>query len=266
MQIKVLLPTNNSLRHQISLQKNLLSKEGNLVKSLCTGKLKKRNGRCLLTGKITIRHKGGGCKKKFKIINLTNTAYCSIILTTTYDPYRSAFLFLHFSFLTSLFFFTLATEHVPIGSLLYCNNQNLELRLGCRLNLENIPGGAVVHSLSLKKSEKVKYIIAAGTSGQILQKINNKGLLKLPSGIILQIFFNSFMTLGSVSNAKHSATVIGKAGRNRLLGKRPCTRGVAMNPVDHPHGGRTNGGRPSVTPWGLPTKGKRTVKIRKIYE
>jgi large subunit ribosomal protein L2 len=162
--------------------------------------------------------------------------------------------------LTSFFFFTLATENVPVGSLLYCSNQNLELRLGCRLNLERIPGGAVVHSLSLKECKKSHYILAAGTSGQIIQKGKGKGLLKLPSGKIISIFFNSFMTLGSVSNSKHSSIVIGKAGRNRLLGKRPCTRGIAMNPVDHPHGGRTNGGRPSVTPWGLPTKGKPTAK------
>jgi large subunit ribosomal protein L2 len=264
MELKVLTPTSNSTRHQINLQKNLLSKKGNLVKSLSTGKLKKRNGRCFLTGKITIRHKGGGCKKNIKILLTKNESYDSIILTTVYDSYRSAFLFLHFNFFTSFFFFTLSTENVPVGSLLYCTNKNLELRLGCRLKLENIPGGTVVHSLALKEHNKCNYILSAGTSGQIIQKGKGKGLLKLPSGKILTIFFNSFITLGTVSNFKHSSTVLGKAGKNRLLGKRPCTRGIAMNPVDHPHGGRTNGGRPSVTPWGLPTKGKPTVIIKKI--
>jgi large subunit ribosomal protein L2 len=262
MQFKNLKPTNNSSRHQISLQKSLLSKSGKIVKSLSKGK-KKRNGRCNLTGKITVRHKGGGCKNILRKINFNNLVYDSLVLTTIYDPYRSSFLFLQFNLLTLCFFFTLSTENVTVGSLLCCSNQITELRLGCRLKLKNIPGGAIVHSLSLKEGKDCNYIKSAGVCGQIIQKSKGKGILKLPSGTKVLINFDSFMTLGSISNSKHSSIIIGKAGRNRLLGNRPCTRGVAMNPVDHPHGGRTNGGRPSVTPWGLPTKGKPTVKKNK---
>ena len=95
-----------------------------------------------------------------------------------------------------------------------------------------------------------------------MQKSLTNTLIRLPSSVTLKISDSSIMTLGTVSNPLHSSTVIGSAGKNRRLGKRPCVRGIAMNPVDHPHGGRTNGGRPSVTPWGIPTKGKPTVKKR----
>jgi len=136
------------------------------------------------------------------------------------------------------------------------------LRLGFRTLLKNIPTGTIINCLSLQKDKKVKYIRSAGTFGQIIQKNILSCHIKLPSNQIIIVSANSYATIGVISNLKNNLVVLGKAGRNRLMGHRPSVRGIAMNPVDHPHGGRTNGGRPSVTPWGIPTKGKPTVKFK----
>ena len=127
--------------------------------------------------------------------------------------------------------------------------------------INNIPTGSLVHSLtSSQNTHKTCFARAAGTFCQIIQKGVSTNKVRLPSGLICTVPKDAYATLGVVSNAQHNSIYLGKAGRNRLKGIRPCVRGIAMNPVDHPHGGRTNGGRPSVTPWGIPTKGKPTVK------
>ena len=136
------------------------------------------------------------------------------------------------------------------------------MKLGFRTVLKNIPTGSVINCLSFSKlkNQKINFIRSAGTFGQIVQKNFLFSKIKLPSNQIIEVPTSSFATIGSVSNNLQKFIVFGKAGRRRLLGNRPSVRGIAMNPVDHPHGGRTNGGRPSVTPWGIPTKGKPTVK------
>ena len=126
--------------------------------------------------------------------------------------------------------------------------------------ITTVPPGSILHSLSL--NSKIKYVRSAGLYFQVIQKDLNICRVRLPSGLIKNTPINSFGTIGIISNFQYSSTYLGKAGQSRLLGIRPSVRGIAMNPVDHPHGGRTNGGRPSVTPWGIPTKGKPTV-IRK---
>ena len=128
------------------------------------------------------------------------------------------------------------------------------------MTLKSVPPGSIIHSLSVSSIKNAQYIRSAGTFGQLIQKDLQHCKIKLPSGQIITVPLDSYVTLGIVSNFQHNLTYIGKAGRNRLNGIRPTVRGVAMNPVDHPHGGRTNGGRPSVTPWGIPTKGMPTVK------
>ena len=251
-------PTSNGVRHQLNIKKNLLSKTNRLFKKSLNG-IKNQSGRGKILGQITVRHKGNGVKKLFRTINFLNNETRSLIITTMYDPFRSSFIFLTYNFFTGSFFTTLATASVPSGALVYCSSKKKELRLGSRLQLQNIPAGSIIHSISKFQSFS-KCIRSAGTFGQLIQKDRFFGKIKLPSSIIVEFPINSYATLGVVSNKQHSFVVLGKAGRNRLMGKRPCVRGIAMNPVDHPHGGRTNGGMPSVTPWGIPTKGKPTVK------
>jgi len=162
------------------------------------------------------------------------------------------------------FFKTLSTAFVYPGSLLSCSTKITDLKLGYRTLLKNIPTGSMFHSLSLNQNVESKFARSAGTSCQLIQKNSTFYKIRLPSGSFLTVPTTSFGTLGNISNVKHRLEYLGKAGINRLKGKRPTVRGIAMNPVDHPHGGRTNGGCHWVTPWGIPTKGKRTVK--KKYE
>jgi large subunit ribosomal protein L2 len=259
MKIIKLNPTTNGTRHQIKLQNFLLSKTNNLIKKSTTG-FKRFNGRSSVTGRITVRHKGNGCKKKYRNITFSNQKYFSIVVTTVHDPFRNAFVALCFDLDRNTFFFSLSTNFVYPGSILICNSEQTELKLGYRTLLKNIPAGSIIHSLSLGLKHKIKFARSAGTSCQIVQKTIKNCCVRLPSGNLFDVSMNAFATIGILSNFQHNKIVIGKAGKNRLAGKRPSVRGIAMNPVDHPHGGRTNGGQPSVTPWGIPTKGKPTVK------
>lgn len=262
MKLVKLKPTTNGTRHQLNIKKNLLSKSSRLLKKDSIGK-KNQSGRSSITGRITVRHKGGGCKNIYRKINFKNTFYFGIVVAVYYDPNRSSFISLNYNFMTKYFFYSLATNSVYTGSLVLCDEKDVELRLGYRTVLKNIPTGSIIHSLSLNKKSSSNYIRSAGTFGQLIQKNINFCKIKLPSNIIIKVPSLAFATIGVVSNLQHNLVVIGKAGRNRKKGKRPSVRGIAMNPVDHPHGGRTNGGMPSVTPWGIPTKGKPTVKKKK---
>jgi large subunit ribosomal protein L2 len=257
MKLKQLNPTTSGTRFQINIQKNLLSKTNKLFKSSIKG-IKRFFGRSLTNGRITVWHKGGACKKKVRQLASTDTNYIGIVLTVMYDPFRNSFIALVFDFKTSLFFNILSTAKVLPGSIVLTTNKKSDLNLGYRILLQNTPTGSIFHSLSLNNN--IKYARSAGTSCQLIQKLANNCKVKLPSGVVVDVNTNSFGTLGSISNSQHNLISIGKAGKNRLKGIRPTVRGIAMNPVDHPHGGRTNGGRPSVTPWGIPTKGKPTVK------
>lgn len=250
------------MRHQIVLQKNLLSKTNRIIKTLLRGS-KNVSGRSSLTGAITVRHKGGGCKKLFRKINMINDNAYSIVIAICYDPQRTAFISLQYDFFKNLFFYSLATDLIFPGSLMTCSDFNAELRLGFRIQIKNIPTGSLIHNLSLDKSKEAKYIRSAGAFGQLIQKDLNFCQIKLPSSQIIKVSTDSYATVGISSNLKSNLICIGKAGKNRLRGKRPSVRGIAMNPVDHPHGGRTNGGCTPVTPWGIPTKGKPTRKHKK---
>lgn len=254
------LSFNNSSRHKLRLTKNLLSKNNKFIKHIKKG-LKNVSGRSTNTGHITTRHKGGGVKKNYRFINFSNNNSANLVLATIYDPQRSAFVSTNFNLITKNFSNTIATHFVFPGSLIICSSVLSELKLGYRTVLQNIPTGSIIHNISYKKNKGI-IIRAAGTFGQIVQKTESNCRVKLPSGNIKEFSNNAYATLGVVSNLQNNLVVIGKAGTNRLLGKRPSVRGIAMNPVDHPHGGRTNGGMPSVTPWGKPTKGKPTVKYK----
>jgi large subunit ribosomal protein L2 len=258
MKLNKVKPNTNGVRHQLNLTKSLLSKNNRIFKSSLKG-LKSNAGRSTINGRITTRHRGAGCKSAFRQLDKTNKVMHGIVLTTLFDPKRSSFISLNYNFITSNFFLNPVTESVYTGSIISCDKSNTDLKLGYRTILKNIPTGSLVHSLSISDDKKSQYIKSAGTFGQLIQKDFKLCKVKLPSGIIITLSINSYATLGTVSNKLHNLVVLGKAGRNRLKGIRPSVRGIAMNPVDHPHGGRSNGGKPPVTPWGKPTRGKPTV-------
>ena len=247
--------TSNGIRHQINFKKFLLSKSSNIVKQLAVGK-KGFFGRG--RGRITIGHKGGGHKKKYNSINSSISNNVSLIISHFYDSRRSSFFSLCYNLLSSKFFKIPTITNSYPGSFTFSYKTLPELKIGSFISLKSVPTGSIINNLSNMK--ELKYIKSAGTFGILVQKGLNNCKIKLPSGELKIFPDNFFCFIGSNSNSLHNTLVLGKAGRARLNGKRPHVRGVAMNPVDHPHGGQTSGGRPSVTPWGLPTKGKPTRK------
>lgn len=251
----------NGSRHQINLKKMLLCKDNKLIKVLRKG-LKQNLGRSSVTGRITSRHKGGGVKRVYQKLESRQENHSALVLTTCYDAFRSSFIQLNFDLINNKFFYSLATNNTYPGTLIQKNSHIKSLKLGNTLPLSKVPVGSLIHSVQIKNINK--YIRSAGTYGQLVQKTSMFAKIKLPSGKLLVVKANTLATLGVLSNLLNNTTCFGKAGKRRMLSKRPSIRGVAMNPVDHPHGGRTNGGCPSVTPWGIPTKGKPTLKKKRI--
>jgi large subunit ribosomal protein L2 len=258
MKIQKTKPTSPGIRHTIKLKKNLLSKSS-CVWKLGVLKQTKKKGRSSYTGHITVRRKGGGTKKAFKNYKNNFDSNIYLILAIIYNSNQNSFLSLVFNPYTKKLYFTRTCIGHTVGTLLesgkFCNsNQN-----GSTLKLQNILAGSIISSISQKNKISV-YIRSAGTFGQVIQKTEKVCKIKLPSGEIKNFLLKNYVTIGVISNSIFSSTILGKAGKSRKLGKRPKVRGVAMNPVDHPHGGRTNGGRPSVSPWGKLTKGVKTKK------
>jgi large subunit ribosomal protein L2 len=262
MKVVKLKPYTNGTRHQINIKKNLLSKSNKFYKQSIFG-FKRFVGRSSVNGRITIRHKGSGCKKKFRSIDFSNSSKNSLVLSIMHDPFRNAFVSLNFDLERKTFFRTIATQNVGPGSLQIRNNIVVDLKLGNCSTLKNVPTGSILHSLNL--SNNSKFVRSAGTFFQIIQKNIQTCQVRLPSGFIKKVSTSSFGTIGIVSNSQHNLIYIGKAGRCRLMGIRPSVRGIAMNPVDHPHGGKSNKGCLPMTPWGILTKGKPTVKKSKKH-
>jgi len=222
MQLIKKTPTTNGTRHQLNLQKNLLSKNTKLIKALNKG-FKINCGRSSITGHITVRHKGRGCKKNYRYINFFNNNYFSIILATFYDPNRSSFISLNYNFEKKLFFNTLATNNAFPGSLTFCSNIFKELKLGCRTLLKNLPTGSLIHSISTSYSSKTKYVRSAGTFCQLIQKDLKFCKLKFPSGKIFTVSANGYATIGIISNLKNNLIMSTKSllkfKSNRFLAK-----------------------------------------------
>lgn len=248
--------TSNGVRHQIYLKKFLLCKKLS-IKSLKIGK-KTCRGRGFSLGRITVNHKGGGVKQAFRNMNIEKNTFFGIMLGVTYDPKRSSFISICFNLLTFKFNNVITTKNTYPGSLITSYNNYPELSLASLTPIKKVPAGSVVHSIFCES--KSVYIKSAGVFGTIVQKNFDNCKIKLPSGLIKEFSLNTFCILGCLANTDHFNVVLGKAGKSRLRSKRPTVRGVAMNPVDHPHGGQTSGGIPSVTPWAIPTKGKSTRK------
>lgn len=252
-----------SQRHTILLNnKNLNSKP--FLPKLVKG-YKKSNGKNN-QGKITVRHRGGGHKQKYRQISFFRKNICGFVKSIEYDPNRSANIAAIVNKNKS--YYILSPENLTVGTWIE-SGQNASIKQGNSLFLKNIPLGSMIHNISLKPNKGGQLIRSAGTYAQLLQKNFGKyAKVRLSSGEQRLIPLNCEATLGIVSNSDYKNIKIGKAGRNRWLNKRPKVRGVAKNPVDHPHGGgegKTSGGRPSVSFTGRITKGKPTIKKNKKF-
>jgi len=218
-------------------------------------------------GRYTSYHKGGGHKRIYRILNQKEYNF-SIVEGLEYDPFHSAFLMRLFDPLLSKFAYQIAPNNIKRGDIVRFNINNFKQKLGHTTVLQNIPIGSVIYNISFNAKTNTKLATAAGMYAQVIQKTNKFCLLKLKSGMFRYFPLNSIATLGRASNINHKLINYGKAGRTRWLNKRPTVRGVAMNPIDHPHGGgagKTSSGRPCSTPWGKLTRGVRTSKKKSIY-
>jgi large subunit ribosomal protein L2 len=212
-------------------------------------------------GRITTRHRGGGHKRRYRVIDFKRTkdGVPAKVAAIEYDPNRSANIaLLHYA--DGAKAYILAPARLRVGSTVE-SGPAADIKPGNALPLRNIPTGTLVHNVELKPGQGGKIARGAGTGIQLVGKDGDHGILRLPSGELRRVLLACRATVGQVGNVDHENITEGKAGRSRWRGKRPTVRGSAMNPVDHPHGGgegKSKGGRHPVTPWGVPTLGKRT--------
>lgn len=256
-------PTTPSRRKAVLVDKTSLWKGGS-EKSLTHGHAKSggRNNK----GRITSRHIGGGAKAKYRLIDFKRNKYLlpGKVQRIEYDPNRSAFIAL-IVYLDKTKSYIIAPQHLKVGDEI-CSSENADIVTGNTLPLSAIPTGTAIHNIEMKANKGGQIARSAGSCGVIMGRDGKYTLIKLPSGKTYCILSTCHATIGVVSNPEHKNIKLGKAGKARLLRRRPRVRGVAMNPIDHPHGGgegRTSGGRHPVTPWGVPTKGKKTRKKNK---
>ncbi|MEZ4431225.1 MAG: 50S ribosomal protein L2 [bacterium] len=234
------------------------------VKQL-TRAMRKVSGRNVY-GRITVRRRGGGHKRRYRVIDFRRDKFGvpARVHTVEYDPNRSARIAL-LVYADGERRYILAPKGLNVGDSLI-SSREADIKPGNSLPLRNIPVGTIIHAIEVKIGGGAKMCRAAGVAAQLLAKEGDWSQIRLPSGEVRLVHLNCRATVGQVGNEEHGNIKLGKAGRSRWLGRRPKVRGVAMNPVDHPHGGgegRTSGGRHPVTPWGIPTKGKKTRKNRR---
>jgi large subunit ribosomal protein L2 len=212
-------------------------------------------------GRITTRHQGGGHKRRYRIIDFKRVkdGVPAKVAAIEYDPNRSARIaLLHYA--DGAKAYILAPAGLKVGAMLQ-SGPGADIRPGNALPLADIPTGTLIHAVELKPGKGAQMARSAGTGIQLVAKDGPYAVLRVPSGEMRRVLLTCRATIGQVGNAEHQNITIGKAGRSRWLGKRSTVRGSAMNPVDHPHGGgegKSKGGRHPVTPWGVPTLGKRT--------
>jgi large subunit ribosomal protein L2 len=225
--------------------------------------LKKKAGRNF-SGKITVRHRGGGVKRLYRVVDFgqEKLGIPGKVIALEYDPNRTAFLAL-IEYQDGEKRYILAPNNLKVGDEIICA-ENTEIKIGNRLKLKNIPIGTEVYNIELMPGKGGKIVRSAGTSAKVIAQEENYTHLQLPSKEIRKVFNECFASVGQVSNPNHYFEDIGKAGRRRLKGWRPAVRGTAMNPPDHPHGGGEGktpiGLKYPKTPWGKPAKGVKTRK------
>ena len=227
--------------------------------------LRKKGGRNN-TGRITVRRRGGGHRRRYRIIDYKRDKFGvnGKIATVEYDPNRSAYISLvHYDDGEKRYI--LSPLDLEVGSVIVSGNK-VPLKIGNAMHLSNIPTGLLVHNIELIPGRGGQMVRTAGSYAQVMAHDNNLTTIKLPSGEVRLVADKCMATIGQIGNRSYEQIISGKAGRSRWLGKRPKVRGVVMNPVDHPHGGgegKTSGGRHPVSPWGKPTKGYKTRKKNK---
>jgi large subunit ribosomal protein L2 len=257
MALRTFRPVTPTLRGTVLVDKSALFK-GPPLKALTEG-LRQSGGRNN-GGRITSRHRGGGNKRRYRLIDFKRRKWDmpAEVERLEYDPNRSAFIAL-VKYEDGEQAYILAPQRLAVGDTVVAGAR-VDVKPGNAMPLSAIPVGTIVHNVELKPGKGGQIARAAGTFVQLVGRDQGYALLKLTSGEQRMVRADCMATVGAVSNPDHVNEKIGKAGRNRWKGKKPQTRGEAMNPVDHPHGGRTRGGRHPQTPWGKPTKGWRTRK------
>ena len=252
-------PTSPGRRGLISIKSDLY--KGKPHKSLIQAKAKKggRNN----NGRITVRHKGGGHKQHYRVIDFKRNKFDipATVERIEYDPNRTAHIAL-LKYLDGERRYIIAPSKLKVGDKII-SSDNCEIKVGNSMKLKDIPLGTNVHCVELKPEKGAQLARSAGTSARLVAKEGIYATLRLQSGETRKVLWECRATLGTVSNQESNLKSLGKAGAKRWRGVRPTVRGVAMNPVDHPHGGgegRTSGGRHPSTPWGVPTKGYKTRK------
>lgn len=258
MALKKYKPTSPAQRGLVLVDRSGLYK-GKPVKSLTEG-LTKSGGRNNY-GRITVRFRGGGHKRSYRVIDFKRgkADVTATVERIEYDPNRTAFIAL-IKYEDGELAYILAPQRLAVGDVVVSGNR-VDVKPGNAMPLANIPVGTIVHNVEMKPGKGGQIARSAGAYVQLVGRDQGYALLRLSSGEQRMVPGTCMATIGAVSNPDHSNITIAKAGRNRWLGKKPHVRGVVMNPVDHPHGGgegRTSGGRHPVTPWGKPTKGKKT--------
>ncbi len=258
MALKKYNPTTPGRRGLVLVDRAGLWK-GDPVKALTEG-LTKKGGRNN-TGRITARRRGGGHKRLYRMVDFKRRKFDvpAKVLRLEYDPNRTAFIAL-IEYQDGEISYILAPQRLETGDTVI-SGAKADIKPGNALPLASIPVGTIVHNVEMKPGKGGQIARSAGTYVQLVGRDAGHALLRLGSGEVRMVRADCMATIGAVSNPDQANIKLGKAGRKRWLGKRPSVRGVAMNPVDHPHGGgegRTSGGRHPVTPWGRPTKGAKT--------
>ena len=263
MALKTFKPATPSLRELVIVDRSELWK-GKPVKKLTEGLTKKagRNN----TGRITARRRGGGHKRSYRMVDFKRRKFDVVgtVERLEYDPNRTAFIAL-ITYEDGEQAYILAPQRLGVGDTVVAGERT-DVKPGNAMPLKNVPIGTIVHNIEMKPGMGGQIARSAGTYVQLVGRDGSYALMRLSSGEVRMVRGECMATIGAVSNPDQANIKLGKAGRKRWLGKRPSVRGVAMNPIDHPHGGgegRTSGGRHPVTPWGKPTKGARTRSNKK---
>ncbi|MFW6131364.1 MAG: 50S ribosomal protein L2 [Candidatus Aminicenantaceae bacterium] len=264
MGLKKYKPTTSSLRQKTGLTFEELTTQKPykpFVQSL--PKSGGRNSR----GRISIRHRGGGHKRRYRIIDFKRKKINvpGEVETIEYDPNRSSFISL-IKYKDGERRYILAPAKLKVGQTVMSSDEQIDISPGNTMPLRCIPLGTVIHNIELKKDKGGQLVRSAGSGAQILAKEGNYAQVRMPSSEIRKIHLDCRASIGQIGNLDHQNISVGKAGRSRWKGKRPHVRGTAMNPIDHPHGGgegKAKGGRNPVSPTGKPTKGFRTRKNKR---
>ena len=258
MPIKTYRPTTATRRFQTVVSRDDITKD-RPEKSLVEAK--RRTGGRNSRGRITSRFIGGGAKKAYRVVDFKRdkAGIPAVVAAVEYDPNRSSRIAL-LNYADGEKRYILHPAGLKVGQKVM-SGPEADILLGNALPMKNIPAGTILHNIELRPGKGGQMARSAGSQAQLISKEGGMALLKLPSGEVRRVPLECMATVGQVGNLDHENVSLGKAGRTRWLGKTPHNRGVAMNPVDHPHGGgegKTSGGRHPVTPWGQPTRGFKT--------